>query len=309
MSDLKSLGYINISTSSIDRWRHFAFGVLGFAEGKGPQNGDASALYLRMDERAARIIVVPGETDRVLTVGWEVRDHSALQRVKAVLDGAGVAFKQLSVAEAGARRVEEVITFEDPAGTTLEVFHGPVLDHSPVITPFGAKFVTGDQGLGHIVLPATDPGGTFDFYTEVLGFRSRGAFRVPLAPKGPKEFGPVRVRFLGINERHHSLAICPAAHQRDPRVVHIMVEVDTLDAVGQALDRINAEGIQLSSTLGRHTNDKMVSFYVRAPGDWDIEFGTDGMRVDETYYTAEEITADSYWGHQWVGDLPAAMRL
>ena len=81
-----------------------------------------------------------------------------------------------------------------------------------------------------------------------------------------------------------------------------MVEVDSLDAVGQALDRVNAEGFQLSSTLGRHTNDKMVSFYVRAPGDWDIEFGTDGMRVDERYYTAEEITADSYWGHQWVGE-------
>jgi 3,4-dihydroxy-9,10-secoandrosta-1,3,5(10)-triene-9,17-dione 4,5-dioxygenase len=302
MSDLKSLGYITVSTSDIDRWRHFAFRVLGFAEGTG---SDASALYLRMDERAARIIVVPGETDRVLTVGWEVRDHAALQRIKATLDGAGVAFKQLSTDEAEARRVEEVIAFEDPAGTTLEVFHGAVLDHSPVITPFGAKFVTGDQGLGHIVLPATDPNGVFDFYTDVLGFRSRGAFRVPM----PKEFGPVRVRFLGINERHHSLAICPAAHQRDPGVVHIMVEVDSLDAVGQALDRINAEGIQLSSTLGRHTNDKMVSFYVRAPGDWDLEFGTDGLRVDETYYTAEEITADSYWGHQWVGDLPAAMRL
>ncbi len=302
MSDLKSLCYITLSTNEIDRWRHFAFGVLGFAEGKGP---DPSALYLRMDERAARIVVVPGETDRVLTIGWEVRDHAALQRIKATLDGAGVAFKQLSVDEAEARRVEEVITFEDPAGHTLEVFHGPVLDHSPVITPFGAKFVTGDQGLGHIVLPATDPNGLFDFYTEVMGFRSRGAFRVPM----PKEFGPVRVRFLGINERHHSLAICPAAHLRDPRVVHIMVEVDTLDAVGQALDRINAEGIQLSSTLGRHTNDKMVSFYVRAPGDWDIEFGTDGMRVDETFYTAEEITADSYWGHQWVGEMPAAMRL
>jgi 3,4-dihydroxy-9,10-secoandrosta-1,3,5(10)-triene-9,17-dione 4,5-dioxygenase len=302
VSDLKSLGYITISTNDIDRWRHFAFGVLGFAEGKGP---DPSALYLRMDERPARIIVVPGETDRVVTVGWEVRDHAALQRVKAALDGAGVAFKQLSVDEAETRRAEEVITFEDPAGTTLEVFHGPALDHSPVITPFGAKFVTGDQGLGHVVVPATDPNGLFDFYTDVLGFRSRGAFRVPMPP----EFGPVRVRFLGINERHHSLAIVPAAHQRDPGVVHVMVEVDTLDAVGQALDRINAEGIQLSSTLGRHTNDKMVSFYVRAPGDWDIEFGTDGMRVDETYYTAEEITADSYWGHQWVGDLPAAMRL
>lgn len=302
MGDLKSLGYITVSTADIDRWRHFAFGVLGFAEGSGP---DPSALYLRMDERAARIIVVPGQTDRVLTVGWEVRDHAALQRVTAALDRAAVAFKRLSVDEAGDRRVEEVISFEDPSGTTLEVFHGAVLDHSPVITPFGAKFVTGDQGLGHVVVPATDPNAMFDFYTDVLGFRSRGAFRVPL----PKEFGPVRVRFLGINERHHSMAIVPAAHQRDPGVVHVMVEVDTLDAVGRALDRINADGVQLSSTLGRHTNDKMVSFYVRAPGDWDIEFGTDGMRVDETYYTAEEITADSYWGHQWVGDMPAAMRL
>ena len=40
-------------------------------------------------------------------------------------------------------------------------------------------------------------------------------------------------------------------------------------AVGQALDRVNKDGFQLSSTLGRHTNDKMVSFYVRAPGGWE----------------------------------------
>ena len=302
MSLLKSLGYITVAASDMDRWRQFAFGVLGFAEGKG---SDPSALYLRMDERAARIIVAPGDVDRVLTVGWEVRDHAALDEVKVTLDAAGVAFKELSAAEADERRVEEVITFEDPAGTTLEVFHGAVLDHSPVVTPYGARFVTGDQGLGHVVLPAIDPSGLFDFYTGVLDFRSRGAFRVP----APPEFGPIRVRFLGINERHHSLAICPATNQDKPGLVHVMVEVDSLNAVGQALDRVNAEGFQLSSTLGRHTNDKMVSFYVRAPGDWDIEFGTDGMRVDERYYTAEEITADSYWGHQWVGEPPAAMRI
>ncbi len=301
MTELKSLGYITVSTTDIARWRRFAFGVLGFAEGSGP---DPDALYLRMDERAARIIVVPGDADRVLTVGWEVRDHAALERVKSALDGAGVPFKELPLADADARRVEEVITFDDPAGTTLEVFHGATLDHSPVITPFGARFVTGDQGLGHVVVPATDVPGLFEFYTDVLGFRSRGAFRVPVPP----EYGPVRVRFLGINERHHSLAICPASQLRDPGLVHLMVEVDSLDSVGQALDRVNADGFQLSSTLGRHTNDKMVSFYVRAPGDWDIEFGTEGMRVDENYYTAEEITADSYWGHQWVSDLPAAMR-
>jgi 2,3-dihydroxybiphenyl 1,2-dioxygenase len=301
MSDLKSLGYVKVQTTDIERWRHFAFRVLGFAEGSGP---DDDALYLRMDERSARIIVVPGDVDRIVTVGWEVRDDAALNRVKSTLDGAGVPVKELGQEEADARRVEEVIAFQDPAGTSTEVFHGAVLDHSPVVTPFGARFVTGAQGLGHVVLPALDVPGLFQFYTEVLGFRSRGAFRVPTPP----EFGPLRVRFLGINERHHSLAICPAMTLRDPGLVHLMVEVDSLDAVGQALDRVNSDGFQLSSTLGRHTNDKMVSFYVRAPGDWDIEFGTDGMRVDETHYTAEEITADSYWGHQWVSDLPAAMR-
>src|ERR1044072_5786665 len=118
MSILKRLGYITVAASDIDRWRQFAFGVLGFAEGSGP---DPSALYLRMDERAARIIVVPGDVDRVVTVGWEVRDDDALVELTAALDAAGVAVKELSAAEADERRVEEVITFDDPAGTTLEV--------------------------------------------------------------------------------------------------------------------------------------------------------------------------------------------
>ena len=301
MSLFKSLGYVTIQTADIERWRRFAFRLLGFAEGSGP---DPDALYLRMDERAARIVVTPGDTDRIVAAGWEVRDRAELQHVRETLDAAGVPYKQLSQGEADDRRVEEVLTFDDPAGNTLEVFHGAVLDHSPVVTPFGARFVTGDQGMGHVVLPALDANGLFEFYTETLGFLSRGSFRVPL----PKEFGPIRIRFLGVNERHHSLAIAPAMTLRDPGLIHMMVEVETLDAVGEALDRVDKEGFQLSSTLGRHTNDKMVSFYVRAPGDWDIEFGTGGLRIDESRYTAEEITADSYWGHKWVSDLPAAMR-
>ncbi|MCA2210937.1 biphenyl-2,3-diol 1,2-dioxygenase [Nocardia rosealba] len=299
MTDIKSLGYAKIQTADMDRWRKFAFEVLGFAQGSGP---DEDALYLRMDERAARMVVVPGESDAVVTIGWEVRDHAALVRVQEAVTTAGIAVKPLSVEEADARRVEEAITFEDPTGATLEVFHGALLDHSPVVTPFGAKFVTGAQGLGHVVLPTMDLGGAFEFYTEVLGFLPRGAFRIP----APPEYGPVRIRFLGVNERHHSLALCPAPHGGAPGLIHIMVEVDSLDAVGQALDRVSKDGFSVSSTLGRHTNDKMVSFYVRAPGGWDIEFGTEGMRVDERYYTAEEITADSYWGHDWSGSEPLA---
>ncbi|GAA3718852.1 biphenyl-2,3-diol 1,2-dioxygenase [Gordonia hankookensis] len=299
MTEIKGLGYLKIQTNDIDRWRTFAFDVLGFAQGSGP---DENALYLRMDERAARIVVVAGDTDEVVEIGWEVRDGAALARVQSALERAGVAVKPLSVEEAEVRRVEQVISFTDPTGANVEVFHGPVLDHSPIVTPFGATFVTGAQGLGHVVLPTTDPVGALDFYTDVLGFLPRGAMRLP----APPEFGPMRIRFLGINERHHSLALCPAPHGGAPGLIHVMVEVDSLDAVGQALDRVVKDGFSVSSTLGRHTNDKMVSFYVRAPGGWDIEFGTDGMKVDEAHYTAEEITADSYWGHDWSGSEPLA---
>lgn len=303
MSDIKSLGYLTIETTDIDRWRVFAYDVLGFAPGSGSQgHGPGEVLQLRMDERAARIIVVPGDSDQVLRIGWEVRDGYALRRVRQAMGDAGVAVKALSAREADERQVEEAISFTDPAGAPVEVFCGPVLDHSPVITPFGAKFVTSAQGLGHVVLPTTDIASAFAFYTEVLGFLPRGAMRLP----APPEAGPMRIRFLGVNERHHSLALCPAPHGGAPGLVHIMVEVDTLDAVGRALDRVAAQGFSISSTLGRHTNDKMVSFYVRAPGGWDVEFGTDGMKVDETYYTAEEISADSYWGHDWSGGQPLA---
>lgn len=116
----------------------------------------------------------------------------------------------------------------------------------------------------------------------------------------------MRIRFFGVNERHHSLAMMPSP-KKGPGLIHVMVEVESLDDVGRAQDRVVSEGISLSSTLGRHTNDKMLSFYVRAPGGWDIEFGCEGIRVDETSYTGEEITADSYWGHDWSGSEPLAV--
>lgn len=300
MADVLALGYLTVRTRHLDRWRELAVEALGFAPGSGPV---PEALYLRMDERRARLTVLPGDTDRVEAVGWEVRDQFALARVRQAVEKSGTAVRELSADEAAERGVEEAIAFSDPGGTPLEVFFAPILDHSPLLTGTGQRFVTAGAGMGHVVLPTTRMEETLAFYTEVLGFLPRGAMRLG----GPGAAGPVRrVRFMGVNERHHSLAVVPAPHGEAPGMVHLMVEVDSLDAVGIALDRVHQHGFSLSSTLGRHTNDKMVSFYVRAPGGWDIEYGTDGLLVDEAHYTAEEITADSYWGHDWSGTEPLA---
>jgi 3,4-dihydroxy-9,10-secoandrosta-1,3,5(10)-triene-9,17-dione 4,5-dioxygenase len=79
--------------------------------------------------------------------------------------------------------------------------------------------------------------------------------------------------------------------------VHLMIEVATLDDVGRALDRCHRRGAPVSSTLGRHANDLMVSFYVQTPGGFDIEYGTDGRRVDDSTWVSRESTTVSLWGH------------
>ena len=303
MTDIRGLGYMRVQTTDVPRWRELTVEALGLAEGAGPV---ADGLYLRMDERAARLIVLPGDSDHVLAIGWEVRDQFALARVGRAVEAAGFGVKELTQRECDERAVEAGIKFEDPTGTPVEVFFGPVLDHSPVRTKWTQSFVTEGQGMGHVVLPTTSMDETISFYTEVLGFLPRGAIRVGGPRSADDDTPPRRVRFMGVNQRHHSLAVAPAPHGEKPGLVHLMMEVDSLDAVGRALDEVNRRGFSVSSTLGRHTNDKMVSFYVRAPGGWDLEYGTEGMKVDESYYTAEEITADSYWGHDWSGSEPLA---
>ena len=85
------------------------------------------------------------------------------------------------------------------------------------------------------------------------------------------------------------------------KCVHVMLEVDELEPVGRALARVPTYQAPLSATLGRHMNDEMISFYVRSPGGFDVEFGTDGLTVEDGRWVARESTAVSYWGHDFGG--------
>ena len=53
------------------------------------------------------------------------------------------------------------------------------------------------------------------------------------------------------------------------------------DDVGLCLDRALRRKVQMSATLGRHVNDKMLSFYMKTPGGFDIEFGCEGLEVED----------------------------
>jgi 3,4-dihydroxy-9,10-secoandrosta-1,3,5(10)-triene-9,17-dione 4,5-dioxygenase len=295
---ISSLGYLRFESADVPAWREFGTKVLGMTEGRGPEDG---ALYLRMDDFPARLVILPGSSEKLLASGWEVADAAALAAVGRALADAGVPCKAATDGELALRRVGAMISTVDPHGHALEVFCGAALEHRPAVSPYGNRFVTGDLGLGHVVLPVP-PGSTaaFDFYTEVLGFRLRDSMRMPAEFFGGQPGDPpVWFRFLGCNARHHSLALAPVPAPAG--IVHLMVETASLDDVGLALDRCGRRGATVSGTLGRHANDLMVSFYVRTPGGFDIEYGTDGRPVDDASWITRETTAVSLWGHNFAG--------
>ena len=225
-------------------------------------------------------------------------ERPALAAVGRALAAAGVAAKAGTAAELAERRVAAAAALRRPGRATLEVFCGAALEHHPAVSPYGNRFVTGGLGLGHVVLPVPGDAAALRFYADVLGFRLRDSMRMAAELFGERAGGPpLWMRFLGCNPRHHSLALAPLPAPAG--IVHLMIEVATLDDVGQAMDRCARRGFPASATLGRHANDLMVSFYARAPGGFDIEYGTNGRQVDDATWVSRETTAISLWGHRF----------
>jgi len=292
---IRSLGYLRIGATDVAAWREYGLKVLGMVEGSGPTEG---ALYLRMDDFPARLVIVPGERDRLLEAGWECANAEGLQDIRERLEAEGVPYKEATAAELADRRVAEMVRFSDPSGNCLEVFHGVALEHRRVVSPYGHKFVTAEQGLGHVVLSTRDDDEALHFYRDVLGFRLRDSMRMPPQMVGrPADGAPAWLRFFGCNPRHHSLAFLPLPTPSG--IVHLMVEVENADDVGLCLDRALRRKVPMSATLGRHVNDLMLSFYMKTPGGFDVEFGCQGRQVVDDDWVARESTAVSLWGHDF----------
>ncbi len=282
---ISALGYVVVEASDLKAWADYGRNILG-AE----VNENDGALELRVDERAWRLRVEQGPLDDLKTIGFEASTPVEFADVLARLDQAKVAYSKDS-ALAKARGVVELATFVDPAGVTIEVFYGATqLFQKPFVSPAGVQgFLTGDQGLGHIVVAVKDAGEYQAFWSK-LGFRLSDYIEFSPAPGIS-----VNVNFMHCNPRHHTLAF--AAVPAPKRIVHLMLQVNRLDDVGLALDRAKKSGVPLVWDIGRHTNDHMTSFYMATPSGWEFEYGWGAREIDDATWTVERHDSMSVWGH------------
>jgi catechol 2,3-dioxygenase-like lactoylglutathione lyase family enzyme len=140
------------------------------------------------------------------------------------------------------------------------------------------------------VLRTPDVDRVLPFYRDVLGFRLSDYTNRPF-----------RAVFLHVNARHHSLALLEAGQ---PGLHHLMVEVLSIDDLGRAYDAALERQV-VSVTLGRHTNDHMLSFYARSPSGFLFECGWGGRSIDEATWSVQEMVhGPSLWGHErsWLSE-------
>ncbi|HBG29310.1 MAG TPA: biphenyl 2,3-dioxygenase [Gammaproteobacteria bacterium] len=296
--NIRSLGYAFIESTDPSEWREFGVNVLGMMEAK--RGTESDSVYLRIDERPFRFAIVPGKENRLQLLGLELYDRDEFEPAIEKLEGLGVALTRGTPAELKVRGVIDLIRFSDPAGNVLELYYGADLDYAKFVSPLGVSgFQTGfngDQGFGHAVLPAPNLDETHRFYREVLGLGDTDYMHLKYSDD-PEDAG-LALRFMHVNNpRHHSLALFGG--ESVVGCVHLMLEVNTVDEVGECLDRVLAREIPITSTLGRHTNDRMLSFYMVTPASFSLEYGCDGLQMDWDNYTPTKTTLPSLWGHKF----------
>lgn len=295
-SPIFGLGYVRVWDADLDAWEAFCEGVLGMAAER-----DADGrLLARMDDWVARFVVEAGRSPFTegsagvgnVALGWECPSEEAWERARRAIDDSGTATVDGSGPTPWCR---DWFACTDPSGFRCELFYGGKRDPaSHFVSPRGVGFVTGDQGMGHATVFADEPAKSLDFYSRVLGFQVRES--------KSGDDGSVRAVFLSPNRREHSLALLGTAEPS--RLGHLLLEVADFDAVGRAMDRC-ADGLALMTvSLGRHWNDEMLSFYLKTPSGFDIEYGYGGRKVTAEQWSRGEqggTGLTSSWGHRRVG--------
>ncbi len=280
--EIQALGYVGVGASNLSDWSDFATGWIGMQM---VETGNATRSF-RMDDRKQRLVIDRSLADGERYFGWEVADAAALNGLAARLEAAGTKVRREPKALADQRFVRELISFADPGGNRLEAFYGAAVadtDFEPGRNHSG--FRTGALGMGHAVFHVKNIDDLLGFYRDTLGFGVSDYITTPF-----------RAYFMHVNPRHHSLALIETGRAD---LHHLMFEHFSLDDVGQGYDIALGEPEKIATTLGRHPNDAVTSYYLRSPSGFMVECGWGGKEVTPGSWTPSEITVGpSLWGHE-----------
>ncbi|MFI1094847.1 VOC family protein [Streptomyces sp. NPDC020917] len=283
---IRKLGYVGLNVTDVDAWTDLLGRTLGIGVTTAKLGTDEVAL-LELDEFKYRVALHPSDRDTPRELGWIVDTPGELDRLTLRLTDAGFTVEDGSAEERELRGATRLRWFTDPVGYRVELAIGEAKVRTGVARPVGTH--PGATGLGHFVLASPKLDELRELYESVLEFKLTD-YRAP------------GLFFFRCNQAHHSIALASA---ETPSIHHLEIEHGSIDDVGRSYDRAKANGAPISISLGRHMNDKAISFYVQNPSGFHLEIGCGGIDVAEDW-VPHDFGVSDVWGHHHTHANPFA---
>ncbi|EME67055.1 biphenyl-23-diol 12-dioxygenase [Rhodococcus ruber BKS 20-38] len=284
------LGYTVVETNRFTDWHRFGRDAIGMHT----DHLSRDVMRFRLDHHECRFLLRRGDAEDVTALGWELDDHESFDRVAARVRAHGVPICEGTDEEAALRGVERLLRFPGPKGIDQEIFTRARTTDAPLVMS-SCGFVTGTSGMGHVAITSTRPQTMRRYFDTV--FDARLSDYIDETISGMK----IKIRFLRVNERHHSVAI--AAVQGLPvdpirtRIQHLNIQVAELDDMTRSYQRVTELGFDVALGIGQHTNDRELSYYAVTPSGFEWEVGWNPIVVDESTWEPTTHRGISIWGH------------
>jgi 2,3-dihydroxybiphenyl 1,2-dioxygenase len=293
------LGYIVIETNRFADWRRFGHDAIGMHLDEALRD----VMRFRLDDNECRFLLRRGPAEDVTALGWHIDGHRTFDEILTRVTRHGVPIKEGTAEEAALRGVERLMRFPGPNGLAQEIFVRARRSDTPPDMAVRGGFVTGEGGIGHVALTSKKPHQVRGYYNTV--FDARLTDYIDETISGLK----FKIRFLRVNQRHHSVAI--AAVNRLPinpirtRVQHLNIQVAELHDMTASFQRVRELGFHMALAVGQHTNDKELSYYAMTPSGFEWEVGWNPIVVDEKTWEPSTHQGISIWGHTREGQTIA----
>jgi catechol 2,3-dioxygenase-like lactoylglutathione lyase family enzyme len=258
MIKVSRIGHATFETPDFEKAIEYYTSVVGLA----PVGREANRAFFASRLGQLAIELRQGTQARCSKLSFEVPREVELGDLRKVLQGHGVASDLQSDGVPGTPRV---LSFQDPKGTTIELFNEwNLLGNDNKVTGVGAF------KLGHVAFCVHDPKPIAEFYTEVLGFRVSdwiGDFFV----------------FLRCNADHHAVNFITA---KNVTMHHIAFELRDFSHLQVGCDLLGERKIPLVWGPLRLGPGHNVATFHRNTDDWVVEFYAelDQMKCEELGY-------------------------
>lgn len=290
MVQVRRIGYATLETPDVEQQVDYYTNILGLSL-IGRDNGRA---FLATKQGQQAVVLEKGDTARCTRLGFQVAPETDLKAVAKDLADEGIRSDLRNSSTPG---TGTMLTFEDPKGTTLEIFteekRAPMDASLDGISPLK---------LGHVAFHVQDIHKIVAFYETVLGFRV-------------SDWREDYFVFMRCGPDHHTVNF--VEHGDHVKLHHMAFEVKDWGEILRACDFLGRHKMHIIWGPGRHIIGHNIFIYHRNPDRHIIECftGLDQMQ-DEALGSFEPRPwhqdqpqkpkvwpADTY-GNYWSGSRP-----